>query len=250
MAIKLKSALKIPRQQLLLVVRALVFTTSLWLLADRDFSPFQLSAFILIGAVLYFTPVFQTLLIFPSFLALMILGPIAMSVFGAQIEYPSLLAGCFGILFFIILGIKQVVFVSRVKLYHVLHLALLYGMSILFFAAPSGDWFIVRSLAFALLTTLLFREFLFIRASERGAGAKLFSAVFSLLCVEALWVISLLPIGFINAAGVLLVLIFSIEEVAVLSLKAGLNRRSLMLELITGVALIATIFIFSNWSLL
>lgn len=249
MAIKLKSALRIPRQQLLLAVRALVFTTSLWLLADRAFSSFQLAAFILIGAVLYVTPVFQTLLILPSFLALMILGPIAMSVFGSQIEYPSLLAACFGILFFIILGIKQVVFVNRAKLHHVLHLALLYGMSILFFAAPSGDWFILRSLAFAALSTLLIREFLLIRIGERGPAAKLVSALFSLLLVEALWVLSLLPLGFINAAGVLLVLIFTLEEVAILSLKGELTRKSLVLELATGIALIVAIFFFSNWSL-
>lgn len=248
MAIKLKSALRIPRQQLLLVVRALVFATSLWLLADRAFSPFQLAAFILIGVVLYFVPVFQTLLIFPSFLALMILSPIAMSVFGSQIEYPSLLAAFFGILFYIILGIKQVVFISRVKLHHTLHLALLYCLSILFFAAPSGDWFITRSLFFALLSYLLIREFFIIQGSERGAALKLTAALLALLMVEALWVLSLLPFGFINAAGVMLVFVFALEELVLLAMRGALTRRAVALELMTFAALFVTILLFSNWT--
>src|SRR5687768_179564 len=108
MAIKLRSVLKIRRQPLLLAVRALLFAASLWLLADQDFSALQFFAFIVIGGALYFVPVFQTLLVFPSFLTLMIISPIAMSVFGSQVAYPSLLALFFGLLFYILLGIKQV----------------------------------------------------------------------------------------------------------------------------------------------
>jgi len=172
MVTKLKSALRIPRQQLLLAVRAAVFASSLWLLADREFSTFQLAAFIIIGAVLYFTPVFQTLLIFPSFLALMIIAPIAMSVFGPQVDYPLLLAAFFGLLFYLILGIKQVVFVSRIKLHHALHLALLYGISILFFAAPGADWFVARSLALGLLVYMLVRELFLFQGMPLGARLK------------------------------------------------------------------------------
>jgi hypothetical protein len=248
MAIKLKSVLRIPRQQLLLAVRAALFAASLWLLADRAFSPFQLGAFIIIGAVLYFTPVFQTLLIFPSFLALMILSPIAMSVFGPQVTYPSLLAAFFGALFYIILGIKQVVFIRRARLHHVLHLALMYCMSILFFAAPSGDWFITRSLAFALLSYLLVREFFIIRNGERGASVKLSSALIAFLLVESLWAFSLLPIGFINAAGALLVFIFALEEIVTLSMRGALTRRACMSELTTCIVLMIAIFSFSTWT--
>ncbi len=249
MAIKLKSALKIPRQQLLLAVRAVLFASSLWLLADRDFSPVQLFAFIIIGAVLYFTPVFQTLLIFPSFLTLMIVSPIAMSVFGPQVSYPSLLAGFFGLLFFVTLGIKQVVFINRVRLHHMLHLALVYGLSILFFAAPGGDWFVTRSFGLALITYMLLREFLIVRGIARGPQLKLVAVLGAFLIIEAVWVISLLPIGFINAAGTLLVIVYMFEEVATKVLQGSLNRNVVMLELATGIALIAAIFSFSNWAL-
>lgn len=249
MAIKLKSALKIPRQQLLLAVRAALFASSLWLLADRDFSPVQLFAFILIGVVLYVTPVFQTLLIFPSFLTLMIVSPIAMSVFGPQVGYPSLLAGFFGLLFYIILGIKQVVFINRVRLHHMLHLALFYGLSILFFAAPGGDWFVGRSVAIALISYMLFREFFIMRGIERGPRLKLISVLGSFLAVEAVWAISLLPIGFINAAGTLLVILFMFEELVTRAMQGSLNRNTVMLELTTGVALLVAIFSFSNWAL-
>lgn len=249
MAIKLKSVLRIRKQPLLLAVRAFLFAISLWLLADRAFSSIQLIAFIIIGAVLYFTPVFQTLLIFPSFLVLMTVSPIAMSVFGPQLSYPSLLAGFFGVLFYVILGVKQVVFVSRAKLHHALHLALFYFMGILFFAAPGGDFFVSRSLLFALLGYMLVREFLIIRSGERSARIKLMSALITFSLVEAVWALSLLPIGFINAAGALLVFVFTLEEIVMLSIKKILTRRALLLELSTFFVLLITIFSFSTWAL-
>ncbi|MDO8602014.1 MAG: hypothetical protein Q7R62_02735 [bacterium] len=249
MAIKLKSVLKIQKQQLLLTVRALLFASSLWLLADQEFSTFQFFAFILIGAVLYFIPVFKTILILPSFIALMIVSPIAMSVFGPQIQYPSLLAGFFGVLFYLILGIKQMIFVNRAKLHHVLHLALIYCASVLFFAAPSADWFVVRSLFFGVFSYMLVREFLLIQGSERGARVKLISALIAFLLVEAVWVLGLLPLGFINSAGMILIFIFAIEELVVLIERNNLTRRALILELTTFTVLLITIFSFSSWTL-
>lgn len=249
MEIKLKSVLKIRKQPLLLAVRALLFSTSLWLLADREFSGFQLIAFIIIGAVLYFIPVFQTLLVFPSFLTLMIIGPIAMSVFGSQVAYPSLLAGFFGLLFYIILGIKQVVFLNRLKLHHTLHLGLFYFMSILFFAAPGEDLFVIRSLSFAALSYLLLREFFLIRGFTRNSRLRLMSALGSFVIVEGVWVLGLLPIGFINAAGALLVLLFIIEELLTFAHEGRLNKRLVLQELTVFVLLLITIFSFSTWSL-
>jgi hypothetical protein len=199
--------------------------------------------------VLYFTPVFQTLLVFPSFLVLMIISPIAMSVFGPQIAYPSLLAAFFALLFFFILGIKQVIFVSRTQIHHALHLALVYCASLLFFAAPGTDWYVIRSLAFAFMLYLLVREFLIIRNAQRGQAVKLMSATISFMLIEAVWVVSLLPIGFINAAGILLVCAFTLEELVTRSMQQTLTRSALATELATLVALLLTIFIFSSWTL-
>ncbi len=249
MAIKLKSVLKIQKQQLLLLIRAVLFATSLWLLADQDFSALQLLAFVIIGAVLYFIPVFQTLLVLPSFFVLMTISPIALSVFGPQVSYPSLLAAFFGLLFYILLGIKQFVFVARIKLHQALHLALLYCVSILFFAAPGGDWFVTRSLLLAFFAYFLIREFFLIRGFAKDAQMKLTSALIAFVLVEFVWAINLLPIGFINAAGVLLVLLFTLEELLVFALRDTLTRRELVLELSTCFTLIATIFAFSNWTL-
>lgn len=249
METRLKSALRIPKQQLLLAIRAAIFVAALWLFADRDFGPLQLAAFVLIGAVLYFTPVFHALVVFSSFFVLMILSPIAMSVFGPQLEHPLLLAGFFGVLFYFLLGIKQVLFINRLKIYSALHLALMYCLSILFFAAPGGEWFFTRSLLLFLFAYILLREFFAMRMLPSGSRIRFLTALGAFLVIEATWAIGLLPIGFINAAGVLLIFIFTLEEALLASVDRRENRKGLLTEFITGVVLLLIVFGFSNWTL-
>lgn len=249
METRLKSALRIPKQQLLLAVRVAIFVAALWLFADRDFGPLQLAAFILIGAVLYFTPVFHALVVFSSFFVLMVLSPIAMSVFGPQLEHPLLLAGFFGVLFYFLIGIKQVLFINRLKIYSALHLALMYCLSILFFAAPGGEWFFTRSLLLFVFAYILLRELFTIRMLPGGGGARLLAALGSFLITEATWAIGLLPIGFINAAGVLLIFIFTLEEALLAAAGKKESRKGLLPEIITGVILLLIVFGFSNWTL-
>ncbi len=249
MAIKLRSVLKIRRQPLLLTVRALLFTVSLWLLADGDFSVFQLAAFVVIAAALYLQPVFHTLLLLPSFLALLITAPIAMSVFGPQMPLPFLLAAFFGVLFYILLGIKQIVFINRAKLHQALHLGLFYIMGLLFFAAPAGEHFIGRSLLLGVLLYLLLREFFAVRELAATPRLKLICAITAFLMVESVWAIGLLPLGFLNAAGAALVLLFLFEELVTQSFKGPLIKRVVTHELIAAALLLLTIFAFSNWQL-
>lgn len=249
MEIKLKSALKIPRQQLLLAVRALLFAASLWLLADRDFSLLQLIAFGVIGFVLYLTPVFQTLLLLPSFVVLMIAAPVAMSVFGPQLSSPVFLAGFFGLLFYVIIGIKQVVFAHRIRLHYLLHLALVYCLGLLFFAAPGGDWFAMRSGILLMAFYFLIRELLTVRGVTSAPLLRFTALLLSFLGVQAVWAISLLPIGFINAAGTLLVFLFTSEAIALARFSGSLSRKMVITELATFAVLMLVIFGFSTWAL-
>lgn len=249
MVTKLKSVLRIPKQQSLLAVRAAIFAAALWLLVDRDFGFFQLVAFILIGIVLYATPVFQTLLLFPSFVALMIVAPLSMAVFGPQLGAPVLLAAFFGFLFYLIIGIKQVVLAHRAKWHHLLHLALVYSLSLLFFAAPGGDWFVGRSLLFMAVLCLLLRELFLVRGATRSVLLRLHIILIAFMSVQALWVIGLLPIGFINSAGIALVFIFIAEEFALGRFFGGLSRKKVTTELATFATLMLVIFGFSTWTL-
>lgn len=245
MAIKFESVFVIPKRQLLLAAKAAVFGISLWLLAKGGFGFFDLVAFWIIAAILYFKPMFNSAALLRSFIVLVILSPIAVSTLDAGARYPFFFAVLLAVLFFVLLLIKQNLVVDKVSWHYFLLLSLFYTLFMLFFSASST--FILRSLLVVVAALFLLKEFWRFRSIPEAASFSLLDLVVGLSLFELLWAIGLLPLGFLNAAAAALLVLFFMLEVSHLSLAKMLHRRALLVRFCICAALLLVVFLNTSW---
>ena len=108
---KLRSILK--RSHWSLAIRAAVFALA-WLFI----APLSFAAFAVVALYLYFFPAFRSLRLFLPFVILLVLSAISPA--------SGWVALLFGAMFFILLGIKELVLVDRVSMYQYLCLLILF----------------------------------------------------------------------------------------------------------------------------
>lgn len=165
-----------------LVVKAAVFGLA-WF-----FAPFF--AFLIVAAVLFFYPPFQVRRFSPLFLLLIGMAYLLPSSYAATVLLGSL--------FFILLGMKNLILVDRVfaaESFFIIQSLLLWFLFFSFQLWPSFSFFFTL-LVFTILDTLLFS---FLSDSEEGgetSGRQFLFLLFSLLIFQFAWVVSLLPLSF------------------------------------------------------
>jgi hypothetical protein len=158
-------------------------------------------------------------------------------------------ATAFGFLFFILLGIKNVTLVRRREWHTVLFIALVYGISLLFFTSITNGNPWVDVLLLGLFSYLLLREYFVIQEHVKSRALTVITLTLSLLIIEVAWAISLLPLGFSKAASVLTLLAMMSAGVTDRYLRGTLTARFLRLSLIVVLVLIVLVFLSVRWKI-
>ena len=236
MATKLKLVLQNPK--LRLAFKALAFAGLIILLRFQNFNLVSIALFAAGAIFLYIKPLFRTFeLLLPfavlAVVALLITNLIAWGVyFWIAVIY-------FTALFFILLGIKDLVVVRREFWRRFLNLALIYPVFLLFFFQNETSYGIKILLLFLALLILL-KELL---------KKRLPTWVLALFLIEGVWAIALLPLGFISAANLAVLTYWTLTEFAINYQTGLLTRHRVLTHATIFVVLLVLIFAFSKWSL-
>lgn len=150
----------------------------------------------------------------------------------------------FGIFYFFILSVKNNVFKNNSVIFGILNNLLLFAAFVIFFWPNQPQWFFWKFIGLTVLVFFLIREFFFLPApAERNQMA----AVFSLLMVQLAWAIMFLPIGFLNASALMLVIVLIFKDLAAAYLNKSLDNV-LIMKNVTILAMAGLIiFMASRW---
>src|SRR3989344_5338932 len=155
-------------------------------------------------------------LIFWGFLMLVYIGnfglvPILFFLVMALNTPPSFIVAAFyAFLFYIILGLKNLIFINRANWHQALHLLLFYALFIHFWNIGDEATFLLRLVGIFAASLLLIREFFKVVAVDSPKRRVVASWVLALLITEAVWVISWLPIGFLNSSPLASLIVFTL----------------------------------------
>ena len=162
--------------------------------------------------------------------------------------WPGILL--FSFIFYLLAGIKNYFFIKRSRLYYLAAILIFYSMFIEFFLADKSEWFLLKYSAAIAATFLLFREWLKIISVFSFPKRELLAAtVAAFLIAQLLWVVALLPIGFISSANLMLLFTFVLADFLLKHFTGGISKEFIIQHLVFFAALAALIFWTSSWSL-
>lgn len=237
MDLKLKSVLR--SQQSTLLFKALIFLGFLALVYIGNFKFIPILFFLVTAVFLYSKPIFNTFYLWASFFILLIL---------ALISPPSFLGAAFyAFLFYIILGLKNLVFINRLNWHQALHLSLFYALFMIFWGASDGAPFLLKLAGVFAASLFLIREFFKMAAIDFSKRRVVASWVIALLITEAVWAISWLPIGFLNSSALALLMVFVLINLTLHHLKETLNKQVVLSAITLFVLSALLIFVTSKW---
>jgi len=153
----------------------------------------------------------------------------------------------FGVLFFLLLGIKEYVFLWRQAIFNFISGSLYFFISITFFIADKDSawaFFSYFLLSFFALYLLIKESIDFFMEDAPKRKKELLIVGSTLLVIEFLSVVSILPIGFLNAAALIVLIVFILEDLVYHHLKGDLDRP-IVLNNVT-ILVICLLFIFAT----
>lgn len=235
MATKLKLVFR--SQKLKLALKALIFAGLLFLAGWTGFNPLPISLF-LVGAVfLYASPLFKTVELIKPFAVLLV---VSLWSFSSVSGWFSILAlGYLGALFYLLLGVKEIVFLQRATWYRVLNVGLAYSLFLLFFYHGQATYWL-RAILLFLALILLLGDFL----KKRPVYWLL-----ALVLLEIAWALGLLPIGFIGAANLALLVYFILVDFVRRQVDGELTKRVILINVTLFTVLLIVVFGLSRWGL-
>jgi hypothetical protein len=235
-----------------LILKATIFSA---LLVAANFSWLAWILFVGFAFYFYFRPPLNNSRFFYSFFILFSCSLIILGKIG-EFGYRLPAAAFFGVLFFMLLGIKNLAFINRQSIFHAVNGFLLLSVFLCFFSANKSEWFALKYLLAGAGIFLIIREFLKFfwqenkkdSASEGKSFIFLSSFVSAFLAMEVIWAIALLPMGFLNSSAFALVFILILEDF-LLNYSAGSFNTRLILRNVTVFTLLTiAIFAASSWS--
>lgn len=247
MVLKLKSALQSPR--LILALKSVFFGGFFLLAYIGNFKILPVLFFLVISLLLYLKPLFNTFKFFIPFLVLLIL---MISLSGFLIKLSPLIivlaAIFFSLLFYLILGLKNLAFVHRWQWYSLLNFLLFYILFLAFFLVE-GKLFIFSSLGVIVVSFLLLREYIKFGASNFSKRRIIVSWALTLMVLEIVWAINLLPMGFLNSANLALLIVVVLSNLTINHFRGTLTKNVIMTNAISASLIALLIFITSKWSI-
>ena len=233
MAIALKSVWQNPKFQL--AFKAVLFGLGL------AYSPWL---GVLIACWFYFRPFLYNP--FALFRLLVVFLILAVVTAGGWLAVTAL-----SILFYLILGLKNLIFIERRYWRLILSFSLFYLVFLNFFLIDQSSWFGLKWLGFLLLVWLLIRDChtLVIARSRATKQSLVSSAVLTLLAGEVMWIISWLPIGFLNSANLAVLFMLLLFDLTVNHFWGTLRKKLILRDFLLFLGLLIVILGTSKWIL-
>jgi len=237
-----------------LALKAAIFAIFLVLAKVGSFGFVPTLFFLISATILYFSIKSDGPTYFTSFLGLIFSVLMLMSRM-SETASPIFLFLISGLFFYILLGLKSIFFIYRARWYYFLQLSILYAVSIIFFLMDLSEFFFLKyMLIFAVLFALLSEFFRLINKSYENLSnykitPRISAAVSSLLILEAFWGIGLLPMSFINAASLGILVIFIIIDLLSRYSNENLSYRTLLANVTIFIIAAILVFSVSTWSI-
>lgn len=242
MAGKLKSVIQSPRFGLPLKAAAF-FLLFRWASGDG-----VLAAVFFVGVsiVMYARPTLNALVYIPSFAVLMglaFLFPSAGMEFAGEVLGLAL-AG----LFYVLLRLKELLFIRRLWWHEALAAGLLYVAALGYFAAGVSEYFLLKHLGLGAVFFLLAYELLAAHSARdvrprQGVAA----CAVTLLFLELVWAIALLPIGYAADSGIAAIFGFLLLHLSVVAATGHLKPVTVMKHAALAVVIALIIGLLSSW---
>ena len=244
---KLKSVLKIA--QLRLILKALIFGGLLLWVRVSEFTFWPVLVFVLFNFVLYFRN--QTKNISENFWSFVVL--VAASLYGVSLlthpEFLLLSVIFFSFLFYVSLGIKEFILTNRYEWNYLKNLFLIYSIFLSYFLSDKYNFFTLKFMAVFICLFLVVREWLSWLYANFPKRYNLVAITFSFLTLQFLWAISLLPLGFINSATLIMVIFYLGLDFLFGHFRGLVNRKFIIKNSIIFILSIFIIFFFTNWKI-
>ena len=203
----------------------------------------------IVASVLYFRPSLNNFPYLGSFVSLLSLA-IATIAFLPQNWLLVLAPVFFSFLFYVLLGVKNLIFVNRKGWYYLLSSALFYILFAIFFLSSRADYFILKLGGLLLVFLILLGEFLKIFITGYPKRRLLVCWALSLLIVELVWAVGLLPMGFLNSANLTLLSLLFLINLATHHFNGTLKRKLVLSSAAVFVSLCLLIFATSKFGIL
>ena len=240
--------------QLLLVLKAAAYSV---LLALSTINWFWVFVFIAGAFYFYRRESLNAKYFAGSFLILVSVSLLALfNVFSQNSWLYVVSAIFFGILFFILLGVKNLIFVNRILPYYFLNSLLFGAVLILFFAGDKSSIFAFKYLTAGAAFFFLFREFIIfhfetphsVGQSPVSAKKNLIALTLSFLILQFVWIAALLPIGFLNATSFMLLSVFILDDLLIHNSRGTLTRQIILRDTTFFLVITLIVFAFSKWT--
>lgn len=208
-----------------------------------------IAIFALAGCYFYFVPgvnsrqflaSYLVILIFPAFLREFLDSGWFLAV---SLAYMAI--------FFVLLGLKNLIFINRRPIYCFLNGVLVFAVfSLFFWSDRTGILFFVKYLLAFSAFLFLFKEFLNVSSENQNAQKNnLFAWAISFLVLQIVWALSFLPINFLNAGALILLIVLIFQDFISGYLSGSIDRRLILRNITIFIALALAIFGASSWSL-
>ncbi|MBU2101557.1 hypothetical protein KKH05_02460 [Patescibacteria group bacterium] len=236
MAEKLKLALKNPT--LPLALKASFLVLAVFWLRQGDVGIFKAFLFLVVFFVLYLKPKTNSGKYFVSSIVWLMLVFFAPNISGLMGFYVNLILG---ILAFIMLGVKNLIFLKRQSAYYMLHLVLVIGATSMFFLGS------LSQIPLFIILFFLFKEFYSVMVKEDLELINLIAVMESMLLIQAAWVSSFFPTSFLVSASFLVLATFVFHDVMVNYFKETLTKQLVLRDLGLFLALSILILLMPVW---
>ncbi len=234
MVTKLKSVFQSPQSTL--AFKALAFGIFFALAKLGGFSLPLIMLFLVASVVLYLRPFFRTLELAGTFFVLLASAIFFLRTFTDSIDFYFAVI-YFSFLFYVLIGIKDLVLIRREGWRVLLNFALAYPAFLIFFYYNQGSFWWKLPL---LLSVLLF-------LSKDFVKKRIAFWLTAFLSVQIAWAADLLPVGFVSAAN-LSILFYAVTISFCDQYSRGeLSRKSLLVLVSVFASLLVLVLAFSRW---
>ncbi|TSA45296.1 hypothetical protein D4R52_02775, partial [bacterium] len=148
-------------------------------------------------------------------------------------------------------GLKNLIFINRRPIYCFLNGVLVFAIfSLFFWSDKTNAFFFVKYLSAFFVFLFLFKEFLNVSSESPGAQKNnLFAWSVSFLVLQIVWALSFLPINFLNAGALTLLIVLIFQDFVSGHLSGSIDRRLILRNITVFIVLALAIFGASSWSL-
>jgi len=199
-----------------------------------------------VAVFLYAQPAFNALQFLYSFVVLLGMSFVLPVLTGSGLGDVAGLA--IAALFYILLRLKELLFIRRLWWHEALHAGLLYLATLAYFTAGASEYFVAKHLGLGVVFFLLACELLGTHAIPAYNHLQRIAAfTLTLLFLEIVWAVTLLPIGYASASGIAALVGFTFLHLSVSAASGVLRRGMVVKQIALALAAILFIALISRW---